>query len=121
MDKSITHPTFKNLLDYTHISEVGKDWHRAVYDDLESRLNRDSLFPCVFSKNAFRKQLLKFIFVENVDPSGIQGLAEGLTEYVETSKLWEGGIDTAYPLLVAFSLAAISAETIKDYHAFGWE
>lgn len=114
-------PDFKNLLCHTRINEEGKDWHRAVFNDLESRLDRDSGFPCVFSKNAFRKQLMKFIFVENVEPSGIQHLAEGLKEYVEISNHWEGTLDTAYPLLVAFSLDAISAHTVEGYHAFGWE
>ncbi|AGE24478.1 hypothetical protein H045_02010 [Pseudomonas poae RE*1-1-14] len=121
MDNSIVRPAFKNLICQKRIREEGKDWHRAVLNDLELRLDRDSGFPCVFSKNAFRKQLLKFILVENIERGGIQHLAEGLKEYVDISNHWDGTLDTAYPLLVAFSLDAISAETVESYHAFGWE
>lgn len=111
----------KSLICQKRLSEEAKDWHRAVLNHLELRFGSDSGFPCVFSKNAFRKKILKFIFVENVEPRGIQHLAEGLKEYVEISNDWEGTLDTAYPLLVAFSLDAISAGTVEDYHAFGWD
>lgn len=112
---------FEYLLSPIRIVEEGEDWHRKVYNDLESRLDRDSGFPCVFSKNAFNKQLVKFIFVETVDPVGMKHLANGLNEYVEISNHWDGTLDTAYPLLVAFSLDIISEETVEGYHAFGWE
>ncbi|MEO7260494.1 MAG: YqcI/YcgG family protein [Jatrophihabitantaceae bacterium] len=117
MNKSHTNT---GLISQPHIGEYGKDWHLAVLNDLESRLT-DPGFPCVFSLNAFRKQLLKFVFVENAEDTGIQHLGEGLGEYVELSKRWEGRLDTAYPLVVAFSLDAITAHSVEDYHAFGWK
>ena len=121
MDKSNLHPSFMKLISQAQIYEKGKDWHHTVFKDIESRLSGDSDFPCIFSKNAFRKQLVKFIFVENIDTSGIQYLAEGLKEYVEVSKQWDGNLDTAYPLIVAFSLNTINAESVDSYHAFGWK
>ncbi|MFC9229879.1 YqcI/YcgG family protein [Streptomyces decoyicus] len=108
------------LVSQARISEDGKDWHRAALKDIESRLE-DPGFPCVFSRNAFRKQLLKFIFVEDGETSGIQHLGEGLQEYVELSRAWDGRLDTSYPLVVAFSPDALDAHSVDDYQAFGWK
>ena len=121
MEKTHVHLRFTKLISHAQIREEGKDWHRIVLNDIESRLSGDSGFPCVFSKNAFRKQLLKFIFVETIEASGILHLAEVLKEYVEISKKWDGHLDTAYPLLVAFSLDAVKAHSVDNYHTFGWE
>jgi len=121
MGKSNVHPSFTKLISHAKICAEGKDWHHTVLNDIESRLGGDPDFPCVFSKNAFRKQLLKFIFVETIEASSIQHLAEGLKEYVEISNGWDGSLDTAYPLIVAFSLDAINAQSVDSYHTFGWE
>jgi len=108
------------LISQAQICEEVQDWHRTVFRNIEQRLG-DPTFPCVFSRNAFRKQLLKFIFVESIDASGIQHLGNGLKQYVEISKKWDGSIDTAYPLIVAFSLQSIASQSVDDYHAFGWQ
>ncbi|CDH06771.1 YqcI/YcgG family protein [Xenorhabdus bovienii] len=110
----------KILISQTKVNESEIDWHRAVFRDIESRLD-DIDFPCVFSKRAFRKKLLKFIFIADVDASGISHLGSGLEEYVEISKNWDGDLNTAYPLIVAFSLDAINAQSVDDYYAFGWK
>ncbi len=115
------HPKFTKLYSHCQIRENRKPWHQAVFNDIESRLSGDSHFPCVFSKNAFRKQLLKFIFVDSIDASGLQHLADGLQEYVAISKEWDGRLDTAYPLLVAFSKEAVSTQSVEAYHDFGWK
>lgn len=104
----------------TQIGGDGWGWRRAVFDDIESRL-LDPDFPCIFSRNAFRKQILKFIFVEDVGSGGIRHLGEGLREYVELSRKWNGKLDSACPLVVAFSLDTVDARSVDDYHAFGWE
>lgn len=113
--------SFTKLISQMRIREEGKDWHRVVFSDIESRLGDNPGFPCVFSKNAFQKGLLRFIFVDSIDREGIQHLAEGLTEYVEISNGWNGSLNTAYPLIVAFSLDAIKAQSVDDYHTFGWK
>lgn len=109
-----------HLVHQKWIQEEGKNWHRAVLSDIEIRLGNDPDFPCIFSKSAFQKELLRFAFVEGIEPSGIQRLANGLVEYVELSKVWNGSLNTAYPLIVAFSFDAIKAESVEAYHSFGW-
>lgn len=114
-------PNQTPLISQSQVSRDSGSWHYTVLRDLEQRLGGSSEFPCVFSKNAFRKQLLKFIFVERNDSSGIQHLASGLAEYVDVSRKWDHSLDTAYPLVVAFSHASIHAKTVEDYHAYGWD
>lgn len=114
-------PIDAKLISQVEIEKNGKAWHVLVFKDIASRLSGDSEFPCIFSKNAFRKQLIKFIFVETIEEESWQYLAEGLTEYVELSKRWDGNLDTAYPLIVAFSLEVIQAKSVEDYQNFGWQ
>ncbi len=109
------------LISQSEICEVSESWHSVVFKNIKTRLGEDPDFPCVFSKNAFRKKLIKFIFVENVESDGIQHLAEGLKEYVEISKMWDHRLDTAYPLIAAFSLDAITTDSVEGYHKFGWQ
>ncbi|VWD05572.1 hypothetical protein BLA39750_02864 [Burkholderia lata] len=102
------------------VIETGKDWHRSVLADIRARLSESGDFPCVFSRNAFQKGLLRFIFVDSLDEAGFARLAAGLTEYVDISGSWDGNLATAYPLIVAFSLDLIDSGSVEDYHAFGW-
>ncbi|MFE4257330.1 YqcI/YcgG family protein [Streptomyces sp. NPDC056883] len=108
------------LISQEHVEEIGTDWHRDALREVASRLE-DPGFPCVFSKNALRKQLLRFVFVENGDAGGIRHLAQGLKEYVELSREWDGKLDTAYPLVVVFSAGAVEGRRTEDHHAFGWK
>jgi FPC/CPF motif-containing protein YcgG len=96
-------------------------WHRDVLRDVTLRLGDDPDFPCIFSKSALRNEALRFIFVDNIEPDGIRHLAEGLVEYVEISREWNGSLKTAYPLIVAFSLEVVKEESVEGYHAFGWK
>jgi FPC/CPF motif-containing protein YcgG len=107
------------LIPQRNVSSDGKKWHLAAFHDVESRLT-DAGFPCVFSRNAFRKQLLLFSFVEDAGTISIRHLADALAEYVELSRDWDGRLDTAYPLVIAFSLEAVTARSVTEYHAFGW-
>ncbi|MFJ3961871.1 YqcI/YcgG family protein [Streptomyces sp. NPDC090036] len=108
------------LITQAHVDESAIGWHRDAFDDVASRLT-DPGFPCVFSRNAFRKKLLKFIFVEDSERGGIEHLGEGIKEYVELSRDWDGALDTAYPLVAVFSPDAVTANSVKEYHAFGWK
>jgi N-omega-hydroxy-L-arginine synthase len=108
------------LIAQAQLSEQSLGWHWAVLQDLEVRLRGDSGFPCIFAKNAFWKQLFRFIFVDSIDAPGIQRLALGLREYVDLSRDWDGSLDTAYPLVVAFSREAIRVPSVEASHAFGW-
>ncbi|MEU4555248.1 YqcI/YcgG family protein [Micromonospora violae] len=102
-----------------HVADQAQGWHRSAFDDLTSRLN-DPDFPCVFSRNAFKKGIVDFIFVDSADKKGIRRLAEGLKRYVDLASCWDGRLDTASPLVVAFAADAVRARTVEGYHAFGW-
>jgi len=108
------------VISQAQLRESSMGWHRVLFRDIEHRLHGDSAFPCVFSKNAFRKELIKFVLVEGAQPSDFHRLALALEDYVDLSRQWEGDIDTAYPLLVAFSHEAVRAGSPEAYHAFGW-
>ncbi|UQX01223.1 YqcI/YcgG family protein [Streptomyces sp. RerS4] len=107
------------LISQEQVLEGGEEWHRDAFEGIAARLAGPD-FPCVFSRNAFRKQLVKLVFVENEESDGIRHLAASLTEYVELSRTWDGRLDTAYPLVVAFSADAVTARTVAEYHSFGW-
>lgn len=94
-------------------------WHKEVTASLESCLS-DVGFPCVFSKRAFRKDIIKFLFVEDMSNAGLCHLARGILEFVRLSSDWDGNLDKAHPLIVAFSFSCISSGSIEDYHRFGW-
>ncbi len=112
--------SFSKLIPQRLISENGKDWHRLVLEDLSVRLG-DPDFPCLFSKNAFQKGLLRFVFVESADDQGIRELAAALGQYVELSRQWTGSLNTAYPLVVAFSQEIAGPQSLESYHEFGWQ
>lgn len=45
---------------------------------------------------------------------------DALSEYVALSRTWDGNVNTARPLVVAFSKECIHTERLEDYHRFGW-
>ncbi len=99
----------------------GPAWHREVANDLAQRLTPPSAFPCTFSQNAFRRGLVDFIFVERRDAAGLQDLRDDLGAYVAAAAGWNGEVNTARPLVVAFSRAAARAGSVAGYHRIGWE
>ncbi|MCQ0024275.1 YqcI/YcgG family protein [Streptomyces somaliensis DSM 40738] len=117
MDESRQHT---KLIAQERIGEDGEKWHRVAFEEIGERL-ADPGFPCVFSRNAFRKQLVKFVFVEDCTEAGVRHLAEGLKEYVGISRDWDGRLDTAYPMIAVFPPDAVDARSVEEYHAFGWK
>lgn len=101
-------------------AHAGPSWHRTVADDLADRLTPPSAFPCTFSQNAFRRELIDFIFVERRDPAGLAALRADLSEYLARAAAWDGQVNTARPLVIAFSRAAASADDLEGYHRIGW-
>tara|TARA_R110001606_G_scaffold8479_2_gene37433 strand:- start:27238 stop:28035 length:798 start_codon:yes stop_codon:yes gene_type:complete len=118
--QSVT-PTVTILQSQPYVAATAQGWHRRAYDDVYQRLATESGFPCVFSKNAIRKGLLKFIFIEGNAPEDVCRLARGLMSFVEISTDWNGDLNTAYPLVVAFSHEATQAQSLDEFHAFGWQ
>ena len=100
---------------------TGPSWHLEVARDLGERLTPPSEFPCTFSLNAFRRGLVDFIFVETRDAVGLAQLRTDLAAYVAVARDWDGVVNHARPLVVAFSAKAATAKSIEAYHAIGWE
>lgn len=109
----------RSLITQSEIHSFEQPWHQEVLEDLKQRLG-DPDFPCIFSRNAYKKEIVQFLFVEDLDSEGIQHLADGVQEYVNLSRDWNGRTDTAYPLIVAFSHTAVKAGTVEGYQRKGW-
>jgi len=105
----------------TDASYAGPAWHRRVAADLAARLTPPSAFPCTFSQNAFRRELVDFIFVDARDAAGRAQLRADMLDYITAARDWDGQVNTARPLVVAFSREAARADTVEGYHAIGWE
>lgn len=91
---STTNSKPKQLLSQSTLPQHG--WKGEAVQDIKARLESDAGFPCVFSKNAFKKGLILFHFVESACPADIALLAKALREYVEISKNWDGTLATSY-------------------------
>lgn len=98
----------------------GAAWHRDVLADVGARLTPPSAFPCTFSQNAWRRQLVNFVFVEDAAPQSLGACRQALAEYVSESRRWDGRVNSARPLIVAFSGEAVSAQGLAAEQAFGW-
>lgn len=94
-------------------------WRHAGTRSLAQRLE-DSEFPCIFARNAFKKGLIRIVFVEGTDPDDLVRLADALTDYTALSRDWDGRLDSAYPLVVLFSDATTGHQDIDGFHLFGW-
>ncbi|MHA3019644.1 YqcI/YcgG family protein [Mycobacterium sp. BMJ-28] len=92
---------------------------RAVKDAEQTVLNPE--FPCIFARNAMKKQLGYFIFVSGLMPENMRRLGGAVERYVKISQEWTGHLDTAYPLLIAVAPSATPASSIEGYHGYGWK
>ncbi|MDQ2090894.1 YqcI/YcgG family protein [Marimonas arenosa] len=99
---------------------AGPDWHREVLDDLARSLTPPSDFPCTFSQNAFRRELIQLIFVEDTGSDARARLRADLSAYIAQARQWNGQVNTARPLVVAFSHDAVPPTDLAGYHEFGW-
>lgn len=109
------------LIAQNEVPESSPNWHHTVLHELGRRLEDEQEFPCIFSKNAFARGLVRLCFVEDDLRQSFRLLADDLRSYVELSEGWDGNLGTAYPLVVAFSQKAILSQSLEDYHAFGWK
>jgi N-omega-hydroxy-L-arginine synthase len=96
-------------------------WHRVVLDDLADRLTPPSDFPCTFSQNAFRRELVRFVFVEDLSGESLGALRTGLLEYITEARDWSGQVNHAHPLIVAFSPEAIPAGDLEHAQGLAWQ
>jgi FPC/CPF motif-containing protein YcgG len=107
------------LLTHADASAQTEVWRRAAMDDLGRRLAHPE-FPCIFARNAHRKHLIRFIFVDALDHRHLRDLAASLAAYVEECREWDGRVNTANPLVVLFSNKAVSAKSVPEFHDQGW-
>lgn len=110
------------LLDQSEVSNLpADDWRRVALGELTERLTPPSDFPCTFSQNAFRRELLQFSFVDQAGDAGFAAAMNDLRDYVEACRLWDGKVNSARPLLMIFSDDAAGCQTLDQYHALGWQ
>lgn len=109
-------------LELTAPAYAGPVWHKTVLETLDDKLAKSAAFPCTFSQNAFARQLVRFIFLDAIDPPALTAAARQLEEYVKLSRTWDGRLSTAHPLVVAFSTEAVPPTmTVEEYHACAWK
>lgn len=108
------------LVSQNDIPASAPRWHHEVAQDLRSRLLPPSEFPCTFSQNAWRRGLVWYAFVDALTDTGRAAARADLRAYVADARVWDGQVNTARPLIMAFAPSAARAETIEDYHAIGW-
>lgn len=78
-----TTPTSGLLTQQQAFNETAS-WRRTATRNLQRRLE-DGEFPCVFSRNAFKKGLVYIVFVEGTAHDDLTRLANALTEYIVLS------------------------------------
>jgi len=110
------------LMDQSEVAKLDQnDWRRVALGDLADRLTTPSDFPCTFSQNAFRRELLQFSFVDQTGEDGLAAAMGELGQYVEACQAWDGKVNSARPLLMIFSHDAAGCQTLGQYHDLGWQ
>jgi N-omega-hydroxy-L-arginine synthase len=92
-----------------------------MFSQLSARLNPPSEFPCLFSQNAFRRELLLFSFVETLSQDDLRQAAKDLSDYIAICRQWDGSLSSAQPLIMAFSPEAAPSVSLEEYHQIGWK
>lgn len=92
-------------------------WHAA--QEVAERLGTAE-FPCLFAQNAFRRDLVRFSFIDDLDGAGLKAAEQDLTRYLERSTAWDGKVNSAEPLLMLFNPQAVQADSLEGWHAVGW-
>ena len=96
-------------------------WQQRSFEELSSRLSGRTEFPCPFGQNAFARELVKICFVEDMSVAALDQARCDLIDYVERCEAWNGKINAIEPLLMIFNPENVSAESVADYHALGWQ
>jgi N-omega-hydroxy-L-arginine synthase len=109
-----------SLIDQAEALNQPPSWRASAVQDVAERLS-DFRFPCIFSRNAFKKGTVQFVLVDQLGTCGMQALAAALEEFVRGSRDWDGRVDSARPLVVIFSRSVTGERTLDGYHDFGWD
>ncbi|MGL4745272.1 MAG: YqcI/YcgG family protein [Dermatophilaceae bacterium] len=97
-----------------------RTWREEAVDDVIHRLV-DSGFPCIFARNAQKKHLLRFAFVDGDEPKHLDRLTEDVLAFLDDCRGWDEHVDSAPPLVVLFApRVTAGARTVREYHDRGW-
>jgi len=61
-----------------------------------------------------------FSFVEDISDAAISAAGRDIKEYGALSRRWNGKLNSAVPLVMAFSQKAADFDQLSDYQTFGW-
>lgn len=107
------------LVSQNDIAPAASGWHHQVASDLRTRLLPPSEFPCTFSQNAWRRHLVWFSFVETLSEDGLAAARADLSEYIKDARGWDGQVNTARPLIMAFAPGLVS-DRLEAHQGLGW-
>lgn len=82
-------------------------WIKEITSQILSRFGRkpEKVFPCNFARKAFGSDMVRFLPVpydKELGDYDYTVLGNGLHEFLEDAKEWDGRFNTAFPLLVIF-------------------
>lgn len=109
------------LLNFDEIDSNFGDtsWQIRASQDITDRLSNEE-FPCLFAQNAFRRSLVKYSFIDQLNADGLSQVERDLTDYLARADQWNGKVSSAEPLLMLFSTEQVTATSIEDWHKIGW-
>lgn len=96
------------------------DWRFRSAQDLLGILAQPTSFPCFFSQNACKRQLIQFSFVDENTPAAHGQALQDILSYVAKARAWDGDVATAEPLVMQFNPATHARDTVDGYHDLGW-
>lgn len=108
------------LVSQNDIAPTAPVWQHEVAADLRERLLPPSDFPCTFSQNAWRRHLIWFSFVEALSDTGLAAARADLSEYISDARSWDGQVNTARPLIMAFAPGLVP-DTLESHQGLGWQ
>jgi FPC/CPF motif-containing protein YcgG len=98
-----------------------ESWHYDTAAEIMAALTDTGNFPCPFSQIAVKNRNLVFAFVEDESPVSLLQSASDLRSYLHDAKIWDGNLNSAKPLIMAFNPQNFHAESVEGYHAMGWK
>jgi FPC/CPF motif-containing protein YcgG len=98
-----------------------RGWRADSARHLLSILRSEDQFPCFFSRNACKRGRLVWSFVDGLNPTQLSGAADDLRTYLGRACAWDGDVGTVEPLVMQFSPETVRADTLRGYHAIGWQ
>lgn len=96
------------------------DWKKDALAQFEQVVDSKG-FPCIFGRNAQRRNQVSHTFVESLESSSINTLYTTIREYLERELHWNGRAQSAVPLIVHFSHHAYTPACVRKDTEAAWE